>query len=254
MSNLKIAPSILASDFINLKEQIRMVQEGGADWLHLDVMDGHFVPNITIGPPIIKSIRRHTNLPLDVHLMIEDADRYLEAFRSAGADHITVHQEACIHLHRTINRIRELGALAGVALNPATPVGLLSEIMPDIDLVLIMSVNPGFGGQRFIPGCLQRIREVKRMAKEIDLHRSGRGNRSCDGTICRSRGGECAGCGNGNLSTEEHHERRYATTARLLLGASIPPKKIFSPLVYIDSSKLSPQLRTAKADFTLRSL
>jgi len=167
MSNLKIAPSILASDFINLKEQIRMVQEGGADWLHLDVMDGHFVPNITIGPPIIKSIRRHTNLPLDVHLMIEDADRYLEAFRSAGADHITVHQEACIHLHRTINRIRELGALAGVALNPATPVGLLSEIMPDIDLVLIMSVNPGFGGQRFIPGCLQRIREVKRMAKSL---------------------------------------------------------------------------------------
>jgi ribulose-phosphate 3-epimerase len=167
MNTVKIAPSILASDFLNLQEQIRLVQKGGADWIHLDIMDGHFVPNITFGPPMVESIRKHTNLPLDVHLMIENPDQYLEAFRSAGADHITVHQEACVHLHRTIGRIKELGAMAGVALNPATPVILLSEIIRDIDLVLIMSVNPGFGGQRFIPDCTRRIAETKKMAKSV---------------------------------------------------------------------------------------
>lgn len=167
MTHLKIAPSILASDFLNLKTQIPLVQQGGADWLHLDVMDGSFVPNITIGPPIVASIRRHTKLPLDVHLMIDDPDRYLEAFRSAGADHITVHQEACVHLHRTISRIKELGALAGVALNPATPVSMLGDIIADLDLVLIMSVNPGFGGQTFIPECKRRISEVKSLAKSM---------------------------------------------------------------------------------------
>jgi ribulose-phosphate 3-epimerase len=167
MPPIKIAPSILASDFLNLKGQIKLVQKGGADWLHLDVMDGHFVPNITIGPPIVASIRKHTNLPLDVHLMIEEPDRYLEAFRSAGADNITVHQEACVHLHRTVSRIKELGALAGVALNPATPVELLSEIIEEIDLVLIMSVNPGFGGQRFIPACKRRLSEVRALAKSV---------------------------------------------------------------------------------------
>jgi len=165
MSFVKIAPSILASDFLNLNDQIKLVQKGGADWLHLDVMDGHFVPNITIGPPIVESIRKHTNLPLDVHLMIEEPDRYLEAFRSAGADNITVHQEACVHLHRTIGRIKELGALAGVALNPATPVATLKDIIGDVDLVLIMTVNPGFGGQRFIPECIRRIGEVRALAK-----------------------------------------------------------------------------------------
>lgn len=167
MSSIKIAPSILASDFLSLKEQIQLVKKGGADWLHLDVMDGHFVPNITIGPPIVKSIRSHTDLPLDVHLMIEEPDRYLEAFRDAGADHITVHQEACIHLHRTIGRIRELGALAGVALNPATPVSLLHDIIQEVDLVLIMSVSPGFGGQKFIPDCVRRISEVRGLAKSV---------------------------------------------------------------------------------------
>jgi len=166
MHHVKIAPSVLASDFAKLHDQIALVQKGGADWLHLDVMDGHFVPNITIGPPIVASIRKHTNLPLDVHLMIEDPDRYLEAFRSAGADHITVHQEACVHLHRTVSRIRELGALAGVALNPATPVSTLVDIISCVDLVLIMSVNPGFGGQKFIPDCVRRIKEVSALAKD----------------------------------------------------------------------------------------
>jgi ribulose-phosphate 3-epimerase len=167
MTPIKIAASILASDFLNLNDQIALVQKGGVDWLHLDVMDGHFVPNITIGPPIVASIRKHTKLPLDVHLMIEDPDRYLEAFRTAGADQITVHQEACIHLHRTIGRIKELGALAGVAINPATPVATLRDIIADVDLVLIMSVNPGFGGQRFIPDCTRRITETRTLAKSV---------------------------------------------------------------------------------------
>jgi ribulose-phosphate 3-epimerase len=167
MARVIIAPSILAADFLSLRDQIDLAQNGGADWLHLDVMDGQFVPNITIGPPIIQSIRKHTKLPLDVHLMIEDPDRHLEAFRTAGADHITVHQEACVHLHRTIGRIKELGALAGVALNPATPVETLSEIINDVDLVLIMSVNPGFGGQRFIPECTHRISETRALAKSV---------------------------------------------------------------------------------------
>jgi ribulose-phosphate 3-epimerase len=168
MSSIKIAPSILASDFLNLKSQIELVKKGGADWLHLDVMDGHFVPNITIGPPIVESIRKHTDLPLDVHLMIEHPDNYLEAFRSAGADSITVHRETCPHLHRTVGRIRELGALPGVAVNPATPVSTLRDIIADVDLVLVMSVNPGFGGQRFIPDCTRRIGEVKALAESVN--------------------------------------------------------------------------------------
>lgn len=157
----------MASDFAKLGEQIQLARQGGADWLHLDVMDGHFVPNITIGPPVIAAIRKHTDLPLDVHLMIENPDLYLEAFRAAGADHITVHQEACTHLNRTVGRIKELGAKAGVALNPATPVAALNDIIRDIDLVLIMSVNPGFGGQQFIPDCLRRIRETRALAKSV---------------------------------------------------------------------------------------
>lgn len=167
MLPVKIAASILASDFVNLKSQLELVEKGGADWIHLDVMDGHFVPNITLGPPVIESIRKHTSLPLDVHLMIEQPDLYLEAFRSAGADHITVHQEACVHLHRTIGRIKELGALAGVALNPATPVSTLRDVIEYVDLVLIMAVNPGFGGQRFIPDCKRRISEVKKLASSL---------------------------------------------------------------------------------------
>jgi len=172
MPSIKIAPSVLAADFLKLKDQIALAEEGGADWLHLDIMDGHFVPNITFGPPIVESIKKSTKLPLDVHLMIDQPNNYLEAFRSAGADIITVHQEACIHLHRTIGRIKELGAKAGVALNPATPTSFLTDIIRDADLVLIMTVNPGFGGQSFITDSVQKIEEIRHMARTAkkDIH------------------------------------------------------------------------------------
>jgi ribulose-phosphate 3-epimerase len=163
---LTIAPSLLSADFGDLKGQIALVEEGGADWIHLDVMDGHFVHNITIGPPVVKSIRKITRLPLDTHLMIEEPDRYLESFRAAGADNITVHYETCAHLNRTIHRIKELGATAGVCINPATPVELLSDIIGEVDLVLIMSVNPGFGGQKFLPAALEKLRQAAAMIRE----------------------------------------------------------------------------------------
>jgi len=161
-----IAPSLLAADFSDLKGQIALAQEGGADWIHLDVMDGHFVPNITIGPPVLKSIRPVTTLPFDTHLMISDADAYLENFREAGADLITVHYEACPHLHRTVQRIKELGAKAGVSVNPATPVSVLSNIVPVVDLILLMSVHPGFGGQVFMPESIARLRELADVIKQ----------------------------------------------------------------------------------------
>ena len=165
MNKLYIAPSVLAADFSNLGEQISLAEAGGADWIHLDIMDGRFVPNITFGPMVVSAIRKMTKLPLDTHLMIVDADKHLEAFREAGSDRITVHQEACPHLQRTVTRIRELGAKPGVAINPATPSSTLTEIMADTDLVLVMTVNPGFGGQRFLSGTLKKMREIRAMIK-----------------------------------------------------------------------------------------
>ena len=163
---IKIAPSILSADFLKLGEEILAVEKGGADYIHIDVMDGHFVPNITIGPLIVEAIRPITKLPLDVHLMIENPDQYIEAFAKAGADYITVHVEACRHLHRTIQNIKSFGIKAGVVLNPATPVESIQHVIGDIDMVLLMSVNPGFGGQKFIPEVLPKIRKVKEMAEQ----------------------------------------------------------------------------------------
>ncbi len=158
---IKIAPSILSADFARLGEEIRAAEDAGAHLLHIDVMDGHFVPNITIGPPVVESIRKVTRLPLDVHLMIEDPDRYLKDFISAGADFLTVHLEATVHLHRTVQAIKEGGVKAGVSINPATPVWTLDNILGDVNLVLLMSVNPGFGGQEFITTTLEKLRLLK---------------------------------------------------------------------------------------------
>jgi len=174
--SLLIAPSILSADFAALGAAIGAAERGGADLIHVDVMDGHFVPNITIGPPVVKSIKRVATVPLDVHLMIEDPDRYIDAFAEAGAAMISVHVEVVPHLHRTIHAIKALGVKAGAVLNPATPVGTLEDIAPDLDFVLVMSVNPGFGGQSFLPHSESKVREVRglldrtgsRAAIEID--------------------------------------------------------------------------------------
>jgi len=159
--NVAIAPSILAANFASLGDEIRSVELGGAAMLHMDVMDGHFVPNLSIGVPVVASLRKTTRLPLDVHLMIENPDRYVEAFAEAGADMISVHQEATPHLDRVLAAIRELGREAGAVINPATPVATLSEVLDKVDYVLVMSVNPGFGGQAFIPGAVEKIRQLK---------------------------------------------------------------------------------------------
>lgn len=158
-----VAPSLLAADFSCLKDDIQLVNSTNADWFHVDIMDGNFVPNISFGPMVVEAIKRHATKPLDVHLMINEPGRYIETFRDAGADVITIHYEACPHLHRTVQQIKETGAKAGVALNPHTPVHLLTDILEDLDLVLIMSVNPGFGGQKFIYNSLLKIKEVKSM-------------------------------------------------------------------------------------------
>lgn len=164
-----LAPSILSADFSSLAQQIRYVEMGGADWIHCDIMDGQFVPNITFGPLVVKALRKITKLPIDVHLMIKNPDNFIQAFIDAGADYITVHQEEVIHLHRTIQKIKEFGAKAGVAINPATPVNVLSEILFNLDMVLVMSVNPGFGGQKFIPSSINKIKELESLRKSKNL-------------------------------------------------------------------------------------
>jgi ribulose-phosphate 3-epimerase len=172
---IELAPSILSADFAHLADNVQAVTEGGATLLHVDVMDGHFVPNITIGPPVVASLRKATRLPLDVHLMIENPDEFIPAFVDAGADWISVHQEACIHLHRTLELIRHHGAKPGVVINPATPVQTLGEVLEIVDHVLVMSVDPGFGGQKFIPATLDKVRKLgtmrtaKRAAFRIEI-------------------------------------------------------------------------------------
>ena len=165
-----IAPSILSADFARLADEVALVEQGGADLLHVDVMDGHFVPNLTVGPPIIEALKKVTKLPLDLHLMMTNADAFIAEFAAAGADYLTVHVEACPHLHRTVQAIKERGVKAGVTLNPATSLSTLEEILPDADLILIMSVNPGFGGQTFIPSCLQKVAAARHMIDRKASH------------------------------------------------------------------------------------
>ena len=176
-SRVKIAPSILSADFARLGEVVRETEQAGADWIHVDVMDGRFVPNLTVGPLVVDAIRSHASLPLDVHLMVVEPERIIPDFVAAGADRITAHQEAAPHLHRVVHQIKELGAAAGAAINPATPDAALDEILPDLDLALVMSVNPGFGGQQFIPSALPKIERLRaaidRLGLDVELEVDG---------------------------------------------------------------------------------
>ncbi|NND49470.1 MAG: ribulose-phosphate 3-epimerase [Rhizobiales bacterium] len=189
MAGILIAPSILSADFARLGEEVRGLESAGADWIHVDVMDGHFVPNITIGAPVVAALRPVTKLPLDVHLMIAPADPYIAAFAEAGADIITVHAEAGPHLHRTLGLIRQLGKKAGVALNPATPPGAIAHVLDQLDLVLVMTVNPGFGGQSFIEPMLDKIASVRAMIAGRDIRIE------VDGGVTPATAGPCASAG-----------------------------------------------------------
>jgi len=216
-----IAPSILAADFARLAEEVAAVERAGADLLHIDVMDGHFVPNLTIGPPIVAALRKVTKLPLDVHLMITNADAFIAEFAEAGADYLTVHVEACPHLHRTVQSIKERGVKAGVTLNPATSLSTIEEILPDVDLVLIMSVNPGFGGQQFITSCLQKISSARAMIERA-------GNRALlevDGGVKIDNVAQVLAAGADVLvaGSAIFSSRDYAATIAAMRAAGQPP-------------------------------
>jgi ribulose-phosphate 3-epimerase len=202
----KIAPSILSADLAHLADEVQEVIEAGADWIHVDVMDGHFVPNITIGPVVLKSLKKVVSIPLDVHLMIENADFYLDSFIEAGADILTVQAEACTHLHRTVNAIKEKGIKTGVALNPATPLESLDYILPDLDVVMIMTVNPGFGGQEFISTMLPKIEQLKSMITErklkVEIEVDGGIKVDNIGEVAR-RGGDIFVAGSGIFGTPD---------------------------------------------------
>lgn len=214
-----LAPSILSADFGHLAEEVKRAEEAGADWIHVDVMDGHFVPNLTIGPGVTAAVRAITLLPIDVHLMIEHPERYVQAFADAGADRITVHQETCPHLNRVLDQIREAGALPGVALNPSTPVTTLSEVVEELDLLLIMTVNPGFGGQSFLhnsPGKVARARAL------LDQRGTGRAVLQVDGGVDASTIGLCAEAGADSFvagSAVYGHEHGVEAGIRALRGA-----------------------------------
>ena len=215
---IKIAPSILSADFSRLGEEIKAVEAAGADIIHIDVMDGHFVPNITIGALVVEAARKSTKLPLDVHLMIENPDRYIADFVKAGANYITVHAEAAYHLHRLVQTIKEQnGVKAGVSLNPATPLAYLDDILPDIDLALVMSVNPGFGGQSFIPSAMNKIRQLRKRIDELGL----KVEIEVDGGVKSDNAAEIIGAGADILvaGSAVFGAKDYATAIRGIRGA-----------------------------------
>ncbi len=224
--SIKIAPSILSADFARLGEAVAEAEAAGADWIHVDVMDGHFVPNITIGVPVVAALRKITRLPLDVHLMIEKPERYTDAFIGAGADYVTVHVEAATHLHRTVESIRERGAKPGVTLNPATSVDAIEEILPYVDLVLVMSVNPGFGGQRYIPTSAAKIAAIRAQLDEKSLWGV---ELEVDGGIAPATAGEVVAAGATVLVAGAaifNHSGSVAQNIATLRGAAGVPRPV----------------------------
>ncbi len=221
---IKIAPSILSADFAYLAEEVKAVEAAGADVLHIDVMDGRFVPNLTIGPLVVKALRKVSSLPFDVHLMIVEPDRYIEDFAEAGADWISVHAEACVHLHRTLSRIRELGKKAGVALNPATPLDTLEYVLDELDYIVLMSVNPGFGGQKFIPAVLDKIRALKEFLHEqerdLPIEVDGGVNLETVGEVVRA-GANILVAGSAIFGTQDYTATIKAFRAKIVEAFSI---------------------------------